>query len=598
VKGPPLSEKELLDLSDAYRASRKELAPVRAARTEVIKHFAGYRYCEHPVPDKTPVNLLDMLVSVYSQALVPDDPRLHVSTEESDLKHDALNLEMSVDRWIELNGFGEETLAKVIPAALFGMAIVKTGVDATGGSTLDRRRRWAGRIFSLPVSFEDYCYDVSARSWSEIGYEGNEYALDYERTMESDTFKQKAKQNLIPQDDDSDTDEMGNDRARFIGRSPPAMRSGYRQVVNVVDVYMPRDGLFFTFPCDGDWTQPLSYGEWNGPYCGPYERLIFNHVPDNLLPKSFAAELLDLHDLYNRLLNKCGRDAEREKVIPTVSPGSEEDALRLMRAANGVAVKLTSGAAIQEAHFGGVSQTSMAFVLALQELFNRRAYNLDLLAGLGPQSPTLGQDELLARSAASETKRMQKQVHKFTQAVLTSVASYIYTDPELEVPLTYTVKGYEDSVRASKVWTPEERRGDALDFNFKLSPYSQQDHTPAEELAILMQYINQIVVPLMPQFAAQGLTLNLRGLTKMVADRTNVNGMDDLINSAVSDPPENAGGDYGPSKPANTKRTYERISRPSVTSADKLGTMAQALLAGGADKIQPKEAARMMRQAG
>ena len=584
----PLDEKEFLELQEAWDAAFKDTEDFREQRTETIKAYAGYRYSANSSKYKTPMNLLDMFVSTYAQELVPNNPTLMVSTDVADLKYDAYNIQLAANRWGEVNQFGE-TLRMVVTDALFGLGVVMVGESPTDSPEYDPLM---GCVFCEPVQLDDYNYDTTARCWPEISFEGNTFSVDYDEFMESDYYDNT--EELAPSDPRA-TDKSGNTPARSIFSESARHREGFRRIINLTNVYLPRDGLFLTFPADGTWSKPVHWHEWNGPMRGPYHKLKFSIVPGNTMPKSFAAELFDLHDATNRLLNKNVRAAEREKSIVAVMPGGEDDIDRIRKARDGEAVKVSSGQ-VQETRFGGTSQTTMAMTLALMELFNKRSWNLDLLAGLSAQSPTLGQDQLLSRAATAQVKDMKNEVYAFTAGIYTDVAGYLYNNPAIDIPIIHKMPGYE-KVQYTHIWTPEERRGDYLAYNYQINPYSSQTHSPAEQLALLTQFVTQILVPLFPIAQAQGIGLNMKELVRKFGELSNVEGLEDLLTSATVAPPEeqsNAIGDR-PARPAVTHRVNERVSRSANTNNDKLGGLMQTLMSGGGEGGGARQMAGLMR---
>ena len=94
------------------------------------------------------------------------------------------------------------------------------------------------------------------------------------------------------------------------------------------------------------------------------------------------------------------REAQRYKVVGRTRGVDSEDAERIRAASDGEIVGVDNPEAIQEKMFGGLDQRNFAFMLQIKQLFSWQAGNLDLMGGLGAQSETATQDQLLHASAS------------------------------------------------------------------------------------------------------------------------------------------------------------------------------------------------------
>jgi hypothetical protein len=71
-KLPP--EVDLRRLCDAVARDRRELAPFRRNRLEMVRQYAGAQYGDNAAAAEVPVNLLGLYVQVITQAVVSDTP--------------------------------------------------------------------------------------------------------------------------------------------------------------------------------------------------------------------------------------------------------------------------------------------------------------------------------------------------------------------------------------------------------------------------------------------------------------------------------------------------------------------------------------------
>ena len=102
-----------------------------------------------------------------------------------------------------------DTLRRAVLEAIFGMGIVKVGIAG-----IDPRPNFGDEPFVSLVTLDDYFVDMSARSWDEIQYEGNEYwmtvrevkdayGIDVAPDEYTGTSKQGEKQGRVQTNDDA-----------------------------------------------------------------------------------------------------------------------------------------------------------------------------------------------------------------------------------------------------------------------------------------------------------------------------------------------------------------------------------------------------------
>jgi hypothetical protein len=87
--------------------------------------------------------------------------------------------------------------------------------------------------------------------------------------------------------------------------------------VDLVDLYLPREGLICTLPYQQGATADkfLAQSEYVGPDSGPYHMLAFTPVSDNILPVAPVSIWYDLHVLGNRIARKLARQADASKRV-------------------------------------------------------------------------------------------------------------------------------------------------------------------------------------------------------------------------------------------------------------------------------------------
>jgi hypothetical protein len=263
---------------------------------------------------------------------------------------------------------------------------------------------------------------------------------------------------------------------------------------------------------------------------------------------------------------------------------------------DGDTIKVRDPRNVAEFSTGGIKQETLAFAMHVKDLYSYMAGNLDMLGGLGAQSETLGQDQLLSASASMRIQKMQKEVTEFTTGVIEDLMFYLWYDPNpKQRDVVKTAPGFE-SIAITVPFNPEDREGDYIQYNIKMEPYSMQHHSPESKMQGIRTIILEMVQPLLPMMEAQGVTLDVEGLFKTVAKLSNIPEITDIIK--FSDPStldQPVGSSEVAGKAAVTTRRYERRSIPGATDKGKSQVLQQALLGG---KPQQSEVASLQRPTG
>lgn len=589
VKGI-LTEAELKRLGLSIEQSRTKMAEWRQERNKLIAMFS------QRVDDKTPINLMHMAIDIYLRTLVPKNPAVMVSSDYQKLAVDAARMQESINNTIERIDFHSD-LSMTTLDAMFGIGITKTGLAAGDNlNEADGDRVPMGSAFADHQPFDEMLFDMNATNYErDSQFIGNYYEMDFDDFREDPLFSASAKQQAEPMSRRATADPYKT--SDIAGEEDGPRSDDFREKIELLDVYVVKHRCVVTFDAGrAQWHKPLRETPYDGPpsRLGPYKLLSFSDIPGNAKPLSPAEILQYLHDLANRLFNKLSRQAEREKTVTGYRPGMEGDADRLRDAEDGEMISMQDPTAIQEHHFGGPNQVTLAFVMVIKDLFSYVGGNLDALGGLSPMSGTVGQDRMLEKSASKRMDAMQDRVLKHVKRVTFDLAYHIYGDPLVTERIARRLPGYE-SIQVEDYFGPENRTADFLMYNFDIDPYSMQDHSPSTQLQILTQTVQQYVVPLMPLMQAQGVNINVANLLRRVSELASVRKFDDLImfsDRLAQGEAEPTDPEARPMKAPNTSRTYTRINRPGATNSQKTEAMIQHLLG---NRQQPAQQATMTR---
>ena len=553
--------------------SRRKLERLRKERLAAVQKFVGNHYADNGSKRTMPVNLLEMAVTIYLRLLAARAPKCSVSTDDATLRPFAADMEIVLNQLPGEIGM-EQTMRLAVMEAMFSIGVVKVGISGA-----DPRPNIGDEPFASLVQIDDYFCDMSAKSWNEIQYEGNDY------WMSRDAIREFFGEDLVG-DEYNGTDDTGVEQARSVGNDEPGGELSER--VQLRDVYIVGENRMVTYEVKT--LRVLRDEPWDGPEGSPYVKLTFSEVPGNLMPLSPVALWQDLNDLVNTLFRKLSKQAISRKTVAVFAGGSDEDAQRFCGAADGDAIR-GSGNDPHEVSVGGIDQTNLAFAIQVRDLYSVLAGNLDSLGGLSPQSDTATQDKLINEAASARVKNMGDRVVEFAKSIFRRLAWYVWTDPVRERKYR-KVASREFNIGVDKKWTPETRDGDFLDYNFRVSAFSMQDDSPSARLEKLSSVFQQFVIPFAGDLANQGLYVNIRAVLDYVGRNANLPELSDFVAAMEErEPPEPGRAaslpqpSYVSRKPAVTRRVYERVNRPgSMSERGKNAVLSQLLLGGRPQK--------------
>jgi len=574
----PYDSSDLRRLTGAIEADRKELRPFRDKRMDMLKQYKGTNYGDSGANEqKVPVNLLEQAISIYARAIVSSNPGVIVSSPHRELKPSAAMLQLATNQMIGKMNL-ERNLREWAMDAMFGMGVMKVGLKRTRDSSeID-----PGQVYAECVPFDDYVHDTRANRLDQCRYFGNRYFISRDDLLMDGMINRNIVKNL-PRAGQAATDDQGEDRSRSLSTGQNGHTdAGLEDQHELWDIYLVRENKLVTLELST--AQVLKVTHFDGPIQGPYHHMGFGDVPGNSMPLCPASLLLDLHDITNRLARKLARQAERQKSITGFAGGSEDDAERLRKANDGATERVDRQGSVFPIEMGGANPKTAAMVLQFKQFFSQMGGNIEALGGLGPQSDTLGQDQIISAGANQRLSEMQSRFIGGTARVCRDIAWYGWTDRLTSPTLSRRVPGSDIEIPVA--WTPEERRGDFLDYNMEIDVYSMGPRTPARRLQSLLTLVEKFVIPLMPIAQAQGITLDYEMLIREAAACVGRRDVDTLFRFAAG-AQNPAPGPSGPGMPASPTRTYERVSRQGGTSQGQESSMMRQMMG---NDLQPSEA--------
>ena len=510
----PNSSKDMSRLAKAIKTSRRSLRPFRRKRAKMVADYVGSHYGGGGPDRENVMNLMYQTADTYVQALSANRPRILISTKHNDLSWFAHHFQVGINNLIAEIKL-EEILRRAVLEAFFCIGIVKVYNADAGLVHLEGEDEWVdpGKPYADLVSLDDWFYDIRATSWRKSKFCGNRYRMPYEKFMRAASLDKKIKKEIQPPSRHTYDVNLEGDNPVKDMLEDESDKDDFEEMVTLRDIWIPEEKQIITMAEDHS-KKPLRVLDWDGPESGPYHILSFSDVPDHVMPLSPAMTLKPLSDMINGLLRKQRRQAQRQKDIPFYQSGSHDDAKRLQRSEDGQWTRVDNPDSVNVLKMGGVDQGNLAFRMSMQEVYDRMAGNLQAMAGLGPQSDTLGQDRLIHSQVSKRQANMQYKVVQFTEEICRDLGWLLWTDEILEIPGVTEVAGIE----LDSTWIPEVREGDWFDYNFRVEPYSMQYKSPSERAAALTQFISQIAMPMFPMMQEYGGNIDIQELIEIYSD--------------------------------------------------------------------------------
>lgn len=595
-----MARRDIDRLRTAIRWSRQGMAQYRRKRLELVRIVLGGHWNESAVPERMPLNMMELTLRVWSRNLIARAPKARVTSRRREVRPVARSFELVLENVVREMGLGKSMEAVVVDALLSPLSVMKCGITEAGLDEAAGYLHDAGLPYADAIDFEDLVVDLSSNSWESMQYVGNRYSLPKGAVLGSKMFK-VTERDLSETENQTFYDEFGVERTQDLSKQGVGWSSDrYAEpMVGLYDIWMMRERCLYTFLCDDGGQvigSPIAERELDCPEDGPYVPLWFGKGKW-LMGLSPLANLRDLSDAMNQTFRKLMRQQARQKVLGLVQMGNEKDAASIKDSSDGELVPVERPDAAREMKFGGIDQASLAFAMNLRDNFSFMAGNLVAQGGLGEVADTLGQDEMIRASASQTIADMQGAVVAWAKRILTHVATYVWYDPVRTYMVEKEIGG--SGIRIPVDVRPEDREEATwLEMNLDIVPGSMQEESNAQRLKSLMLALDKAAA-MYPAVQAQGLMLDVKGAFDRIADLANNEDIRDLLVPAGIPPvppgqesgSPSGGSAEGGAPPGQmtrgaplgnrTRREYVRKSVSTGGTPEARSSVLQQVLSGG-----------------
>lgn len=484
-------------IQTAVKAGFDRMRKYRMATAMFVKEFVGeyYRQTEGLTGDE-PLNLLFQTLRATIPTLVSQNPVNRITSQYTAYKQYAELASLGLDlteKQLDL----KEKLRAWIVSAFFGLGVLKIGIKARGQSidfgdaSID-----PGQLYIELVDLDDFVIDPTCTDIKKSLFYGHRISVPRQILLDTDGYDHDLVKRLP-----STASLIGGEKSK---KEISQEHSGSRVMqelqdeVDVVELYVPEAESLVTIPDPRQITFDgyLRQTDFYGPKEGQFVFLSLTPpVPGNPLPIAPVSLIYDLHKMVNSMFNKVISQAEEQKDIILYEPAQVEEADAIKRSRNTAYIPTTNAKGFQQISLGGQNQKNEMMLAQLQIWFNYMANNPDQLAG--NQTPgTKGSQETATRTMylqnnASVTVADSRDIlYDKTAEIGRRLFWYLHYDPLIDLPIPYEKPGKE-SIQLRL--TPEDRRGNFLDYTFKLVARSMTPLDPATRSQLIISFTTNIM---------------------------------------------------------------------------------------------------------
>lgn len=579
----------------AYRA-RLALRYPREVRVMAVRARAGFYYSTDSVNKPQPINMLEMFHTIIGGRLISNNPQANITTDIPEAKQMASAMMAWVNKQIVKIKL-VETLQRATEDSLDWFGIVMVALATPGDAAMSGWNLKAGEPFAMNVDPDDFVWDLHARRMDSTSYEGHRFRIPL--TVANKMYGASRK---LESTDDKMYNMEGDERVSNIARTTML---GFDEIEPMIDLwhfYIKRHKLCVIVRDDdiagcgvkgwGGYNKGrvLDAYTWIGPDEGPYHKFILKDIPGSSLPKGPVQDYLDLNENINILACKLMRQGDRQKEVIVGTNAASKDLATVLKTADGEAMYADRPDSIKSVMWGGPNQQNFQLLIAFIKQLSWLMGNLDIQGGLGPESGTAKQDEMLNANSSATTENMQQKVMNGVISMVNALLWFWYHNPYKVMKVTYSLPGMP-SVTAPLQVHPHPgdqpqppgqmaRTFKFEDLNLHVDPYTVQFQSPQQRQQAIDSVVMNIIVPLSQMLQAQGVQFDVRTYLQKKAKMMDMPDLMEICKMAQTqigggDPSQQPGQQQGgqpiaPVKPATTTRNYTRKSEPGTNSGQQM----------------------------
>jgi hypothetical protein len=239
-------------------------------------------------------------------------------------------------------------------------------------------------------------------------------------------------------------------------------------------------------------------------------------------------------------------------------------------------VQMRDPTSVAEFTFNGPDQSLLGMLLQTRELASIIGGNTDVLSGLGAQTPTATQEEMVTQNAGGKIALHEVDTADFQVEVFEAIRWYLYHEQHEPVPIVGQVEGTD--ITFSETFSAEKAAampGEFSSFLMKIEPYTNIYRSPDQRFQSLLALWERLILPGV-QLGVLDKTPDLSRLLEIAAQYLDMPEVRGLLRAIAPEEQQLAG---EARQSPTTTRNYVRRSAPGPTRS---GNAMQAMQMMGA----------------
>lgn len=578
-------KKDRRHLMDMVDQSRYKLDDVRLSRRKLLDRAKGSEW--FPSDERTPINQMAQQEWALVQHLAGGDPKALVIPGGSGMEAVAYEQTLAINKMAQRVNLRRK-FRRLVQDALYGIGICRIGmvhgknvpIREIAPELDEEGEVGVGQLEVQIISLENWVHDCQADSIEEREFCGHSYWVDAE---DIEYYLPGVKREDLEQEEEKRwIDEHGNEMAGAISRGVDGDgQYQFRQKYWLWDIWVPKENVIVTTQVSG--TGEIAHVRpWQSRPGGPYLFLYYRQLPDQAIPISIMADLALVHDSLNSTFRKLIDQTKAAKTVLGFKPSGKGDAENIRDAGPREIIEMRDPDAVREFSFNGPDQALLGMLLQTRELASIIGGNTDVLAGLGSESPTATQEQMVSEAAGGKIALHEVDTADFQVEVFEAMRWYLYHEQEEPIDIVGQVEGtdisFSETFSAAKA---QAMPGNFDSFQLKIEPFTGIYRSPEQRFQTLVTLWERLIMP----GVAAGIidqTPDLNRLLEIAAQYLDMPEVRGLLRQVSVEEQEGVSGGEARQSPTTTRR-YIREGAPGPTRS---GNAMQALQMMGAGNEQ------------
>lgn len=569
-------------LMDMVDHSRTKLDDVRESRRKLLKRTKGSEW--FPSDERTPINQMAQQEWALVQHLAGGDPKALVIPGGTGMEAIAYEQTLAVNAVAQRVNLRRK-FRRLVQDALYGIGICRIGMVRGRNMPIreiapeldEEGEVGIGTLEVQVISLESWVHDCQADCLEEREFCGHAYWVGKEDIGQ---YLPGVKTADLQVEEKRWIDEHGYETAGAISRGVDG-EGQFREKYWLWDLWVPGEKVIVTTPVNGT-GEIANVRPWRSRPGGPYLFLYYRELPDQAIPIAIQADLALVHDSLNSTFRKLIDQTKEAKTVLGFKPGHEGDAENVRDASTRQIVQMRDPSSVQEFNFNGPDQSLLGMLLQTRELASIIGGNTDVLAGLGSQSPTATQEQMVSETAGGKVALHEVDTADFQVEVFEAIRWYLYHEQVEPIPIVGEVEGtdirFPSTFDATKA---QAMPGQFNSFLLKIEPYTGTYRSPEQRFQSLLMLWERLIMPAV-QLGVTDKTPDADQLLEIAAQYLDMPEARSLLRTVSPEEQEFMAEGAARQSPTTT-RNYVRRSAPGPTRS---GNAMQALQMMGAGNGQ------------